>query len=1458
MSKKKKSKLTRILAVFLVVLMVVYNMPATAGFAAKNPQASYTSGGTPVSGQAVSVNNTNGATSFQFTAAVNGGHGTISPEQATANQNGNVEVTLKPDDYYRVSAFTIDGTPVDVEQLTDNGDGTFKYTVSNITKDTSVVVTYEPIPALTGPWTNDVSVQPAAGSVAKALYTDGNNQVIVFSKDANLSVTPLSPYSELRMRLSGSSSFQDWTAVYKDISSSTAISDLQVKQQGNTSQGEVNLNGGNLLFLFDTQKPDVNDPAVNGVNLAAVSGSNWYSGNVTVSGTINNDPQVFQGVSYKTDIDKVYYSKGGYSPTNAKVAYDSNDPKNIVGGNTDPVHYSFTPTDENYSGDYSIWAVDKAGNRSDVKTVKINIDKTAPNLAGNDAVTFTQTNNNFFAKAINTLTFGTFFKTGVQVTVHAADAGSGVKEILLIPKSTDQSNLDPQDVSKTFSADGSTAAETFSLDTDHFTGTFDVKLTDQVGNNQTIPVTDGNSNIKAQDNDVVKIENSQPTVDITTTPNGTAVSSYERDENGKTISIYSGDATFHVKIADPDSGVNSVKIDVNGTPYKVYDFSEGLQTSPAIDSISTDNLGDIKLNADGSYVVKVYVIDNAGNTFTTEKTIYLDKTSPAITKVHFSSEDGSSGDTGISVEPTDYGFFFKKPTKVTVTAVDPGGDAASTVQSETIYLKDNENGKYFAVGEDGKLTEIAASDIGNTAAVPTSADVTFDVPENFKGQIFVKATDHVKNSSNYQSPPSVIVENEAQHAKSASISFEKEPTSYKDNKGLDLYGKNVPVNIKVSDTYSGIGKIEWSVVAPYDTAQNQSGTAVIDNAKNISGDSGWNVTKTDQNLVTEMTKTVLVQNDSNNIVLHVKLTDRAGNTSEQDMTFSIDKTVPTISVTYDNNSPDSQYTDYYKADRTATIVVSERNFRPEDVQYEITNQDGGVPKLVGWTTVGNAQDPNQTKNIATVKYSSDGDYRFTIKVKDNAENAAAPFNEQKFTIDKTIPVVNVSYNNNSVSNGDYFKAARTATIQINEHNFDPARVKVEGTANDNGNVVAFPSIGGWSTNGDIHTATIQYAADARYSFDIDFMDKAGNTSVDYKPDQFIVDQTAPKITISGVADKSANNGDVIPVVNYSDTNFNKNGVSIKLTGANRGMVATEGSFADAPNGGVYTFKNFVKDKKVDDIYTLTANLVDLAGNQTTQIIRFSVNRFGSVYAFDDSLKQIEGKYVKHEKDVVVTETNVDTLKPATVKVMLTKNGTPSDLTEGKDYTITHSGGDGTWSQYKYVVKKELFADDGKYSVSLYSEDAAGNINENIDEAKKAEISFGIDKTAPVVIPVDFESRKEYPVDKKSVSVSIKDNLVLKGAKIYLNGKKVANKVDGENYTFTIPSSNSKQNVKIVAVDAAGNEYVKNINDFLVSTNPIVRWYNDTPLFMGSIGGVGAVGALAIYLVVRNLRKDEED
>ena len=85
-------------------------------------------------------------------------------------------------------------------------------------------------------------------------------------------------------------------------------------------------------------------------------------------------------------------------------------------------------------------------------------------------------------------------------------------------------------------------------------------------------------------------------------------------------------------------------------------------------------------------------------------------------------------------------------------------------------------------------------------------------------------------------------------------------------------------------------------------------------------------------------------------------------------------------------------------------------------------------------------------------------------------------------------------------------------------------------------------------------------------------------------------------------------------MSYSDTNYDDAQVNITLTGAMRKGVALDGSYADQHNGKVFTFKNFAKEKEVDDIYTLAATLTDKAGNTTEKTILFSVNRFGSTYA----------------------------------------------------------------------------------------------------------------------------------------------------------------------------------------------------------------------------------------------------
>ena len=90
------------------------------------------------------------------------------------------------------------------------------------------------------------------------------------------------------------------------------------------------------------------------------------------------------------------------------------------------------------------------------------------------------------------------------------------------------------------------------------------------------------------------------------------------------------------------------------------------------------------------------------------------------------------------------------------------------------------------------------------------------------------------------------------------------------------------------------------------------------------------------------------------------------------------------------------------------------------------------------------------------------------------------------------------------------------------------------------------------------------------------------------------------------------------------------------------------------------------------------------------------------------------------------------------------------------------------------------------------------MNANIDESKEAEISFGIDKTPPVVIPVDITSEKQYALEEKTATVAISDNLILENVEVYINDVKCEYEAEGENYIFHIQSSNSRQDIMVAA------------------------------------------------------------
>lgn len=1072
---------------------------------------------------------------------------------------------------------------------------------------------------------------------------------------------------------------------------------------------------------------------------------------------------------------------------------------------------------------------DIAGNKTiDTKTICLDThqpDVTRFNIEKKDA-----------SKILNIFTFGNYGNGVIKVTVTADDLHSddssevpsaGLNEITLyVGEEAYQTKAVGSDNTAVFELPAETVLNEQKVYLDKKISAI---VTDNVGNqSEKTLVTTANSNVK---NSNLMIETVKPTI--------TSVLSAEGYVGKNGIIYNNSDTGVSIKVEDKDSGIYNVKASVNNKELVNVSYPDQKTVTESYEI----NTKDAVINADtNSYDMVITAIDNAGNEYSKTQRVYKDITAPEILSVDMEAAGNKEADGSVSYTETDYGYYFVENTKVTVTATDGSKEGDSGVKEIHYYTVDANGTK--------SSEQIVQAD--------AEGKVTFVVQAGFKGQIYACAYDMLNNhEERYVTPSSLIIETAEQHAREKHIDFNKAAAASKDAKGNELYEKDVTVDVTVTDTFSGIRSVEWTVESPYDKENNQSGNVEISNQGAFSSGNadGWSQTKKDKNLVTELKKSFTVKNNSNEIKMHIKMTDRAGNTSEDEQIFSIDKTKPEIKIAFDNETPDAENTTMFKENRVATITVTERNFEAADFKADITNTDGVIPELSAWQTTENTENPDQSVSTATITFAEDGDYTLSVSGKDKAANQAETVKADDFTIDKTRPVITVTYDNNNAVNGNYYAAVRTATIQIEEHNFSENRVRITGTATDNGAGISFPQSGGFTGNGDVHTATITCGTDGLYNFNVEYTDMAGNIAETYTGEEYYVDLTEPEIEIVGVEDYSANNGDVIPQIVMSDTNFDTNGVNIELVGANQGSVAPEGSYTNQGNGETFTFQNFPKEQSYDDIYTINATLTDMAGNESNATVTFSVNRFGSVYVFDQTLKDIEGTYIQNEIDVKLKEVNVDSLEHDKIKVVVDTNGTPRTLEEGIDYQVQESGGNGQWYQYDYTINKSLFAGDGRYIVTLYSEDIAGNVNENIDESKEAEISFGVDKTAPVVIPIDVESNAQYPVDTKAANVTVNDNLVLDSVEIYIGDKKCDYTVDGENYQFNIPNNTKKQDVTIMAVDAAGNKTNYVLNGILVTTNTFIRWYNNKPLFVGSIAGAAVVtgGGVGAAIALRSGR-----
>ncbi len=871
-------------------------------------------------------------------------------------------------------------------------------------------------------------------------------------------------------------------------------------------------------------------------------------------------------------------------------------------------------------------------------------------------------------------------------------------------------------------------------------------------------------------------------------------------------------------------------------------------------------------NYSGKYTLTVTAVNNSGKKSEEKsKTVYFDSKAPVIKSVEFEDASEYSDKTvelKDTIEKTNYGYFFKKDTKVTVTATDGDANSASGVKTIVIVTQEKGSGK----------------DVSKEFDPSEASEATLLIPANFKGNVYAYAIDNVDNKGNKYYPNKVVVENEQMHNDCSSISIStNESTSKTDKDGRALFNTDVNVPIVVTDTYSGIAKIEYSVESSYDTNNNYSATVTAADSK----DDGWNRTKKDENLVTEMTTTLKVANNSNNIKVYVKLTDNAGNTSEKEIYFSIDKTAPEITVEYDNNSATSHNgTDYFKANRTATVTVKERNFNSDDVVYKITNTDEVIPTLSGWTEHWDSTNPDNSYYTATVTYSADGDYTFDFSYTDLAGNQGNNIKQHKFTLDKTMPEISVEFDNNSSLNSNYYKADRIATITVNEHNFNAEDVKVaiSATAADNSTSATPPSVSGWSNNGDTHTATVRFTNDGKYSFTVDYTDLADNAAKQEVVSTFYVDKTTPVVEISNIENNSANAGDVAPVVTFKDNNYSGDykltltrvDINAKTSDVSRNFVTTV--VPTGNTGATITYSSFANIEENDGIYVLNAELTDRAGNSESAMVTFSVNRFGSTYAYgtDDTKNLVNNGYTNAEKDIVISEINVDKLTKSSVTLSV-DNSELKTLEPNKDYTIKEDAKTGQWHKYDYTIKSGNFADEGSYTIEISSIDQAKNSATNripIQEDRKLAVQFIVDKTAPVVNIAGIEDNKLYQESSKDVTIVCEDSHIDSSSLVISLDDKVLK--EGEDYvlekdvatlTATLKvnatSDISAQSIKVIANDLAGNEGEGQVDKFTLSATLLMRFFANTPLVIITAVLLTAIIGGVVFIVIKRKKKIEE-
>ncbi|HCD7427520.1 TPA: Ig-like domain repeat protein, partial [Citrobacter werkmanii] len=410
----------------------------------------------------------------------------------------------------------------------------------------------------------------------------------------------------------------------------------------------------------------------------------------------------------------------------------------------------------------------------------------------------------------------------------------------------------------------------------------------------------------------------------------------------------------------------------------------------------------------------------------------------------------------------------------------------------------------------------------------------------------------------------------------------------------------------------------------------------------------------------------------------LEVQDRAGNTSTQTFSFTVDTTLstPTIDLSSSSDSGDSD-------DDNLTSKT-----QPE---FVINNVDGDIYSVI--VTL-NGVDYDVTKNadgewVFQAPKLADGDYTITVTATDKAGNERT--SDLDFTIDTTVAIDQITMSDDTgFSSDDHLTNDTIPSFDISV----AADVTHVSVALDGGDAQTLTK-----TNGKWTYTASSALSDGEHSIVVNVMDKAGNTT--QETFTFTIDTTLTPVTVdlkdeddsgSSSADNYTNNTQ--PTFEFGSLDKDVYSLTVNLNGKDIPVDLTSQPVSFTPDEAL-----------ADGTYTLIATVTDNAGNTKETPLTFTIDTQTSV-----SVDFVVGDDTGYSDSDNITKSNAPEFEisvPADVEsVSVTLNGTVTSLTKDES---------GRW-----IYSAPALAD-GNYTLDVSVVDKAGN-------TASTELKFVVDTT----------------------------------------------------------------------------------------------------------------------------------